>query len=177
MRAKLVILLVLAFFGNFAHAENGITFSRSLPRPWTLLSSQTIPGTNTVSHDSFTDNITVLRDTTNLTTMMISVAPAAAAQTTNNLALEAQNWLHSVLSRFGENLNLEFSRLEIKTENQQTFAEAAFRIQLQDATLFGISRYEIAKTNAIGWVAFGGSADIETNKTVLGIAASIRLRK
>ena len=177
MQTKLVIFLVLTFFSCFAQADNAITFSASLPKPWVLLSSQAIPGTNTETHDTFTANITVLQDTTNLTTMMISAAPVSASQLTNNLALEARNWVNSVLNRFSENHNLTITRLLIKNEDKKTFAETAFTIQLQDATLFGISRYSIINTNAVGWVAFGGSSAIETNKTVLNIAGSIRLRK
>jgi hypothetical protein len=177
MRPKFLIFLVLAFFAYFAHADNAITFSSGLPKPWVQLSSQTLPGTNTVTHETFGANITVLQDPSNLTTMMISVAPAAAAQTTNNLTVEAGNWVHSVLSRFGENLNFTISRLDIKTENKRTFAETAFTIQLQDASMFGISRYEIANTNVISWVAFGAKEGIETNKTVLKIAGSIRVRR
>ena len=177
MRLKILVFLALAFSGCFAHADNAITFSPGLPKPWVLLSSQLLPGTNTVTHDTFADNITVLRDTTNLTTMLISVAPAAAAQTTSNLTSDAGNWVHSVISRFGENLNVVISRLDLKTENKKTFAEEAFTIQLQDTSLFGICRYEIANSNAIRWVAFGADAGIETNKTVLKIAGSIRVRK
>jgi len=65
----------------------------------------------------------------------------------------------------------------VKNEDNKTFAETAFTIQLQDATLYGISRYSIVSTNAIGWVAFGRSDAIETNKVVLGIAGSVRIRK
>jgi len=43
--------------------------------------------------------------------------------------------------------------------------------------LFGISRYSTVETNAIGWVAFGRSNAIETNKVVLSIAESVRIRK
>jgi hypothetical protein len=177
MRPKFLIFLVLAFFAGFAHADNAITFSPGLPKPWVQLSSQLLPGTNIVTHETYGAHITVLRNTTNLTTMMISVTPATAAQTTNNLAQEAGNWVHSVLSRFGENLNFTISRLDIKTENKKTFAETAFTIQLQDTSMFGISRYEIANTNAIGWVAFGANTGIETDKTVLKIAGSIRVGK
>jgi len=178
MRMKLAIFLVLTFFACFAYADNVITFSPRLPRHWTLLSSQTIPGTNTETHGSFTDNRTVIQDTTsNMTTMMISVAPTTASQRTNNLALEARNWVDSVLNTFAENHNFAITRLVIKNEDQKTFAETAFTIQLQDATLYGISRYSMVNTNALGWVAFGRSNAIETNKIVLGIAASVRLRK
>src|SRR5438105_15678853 len=114
MRPKLLIFLALALFAGFAHADNAITFSAALPKPWVLLSSQLLPGTNTVTHETFGANITVLQDTTNLTTLLISVAPAAATQSTNNLTLEARGWIHSVLSRFGENLNLVISRLDLK---------------------------------------------------------------
>jgi len=177
MRPKFLIFLVLAFLACFAHADNAITFSPGLPKPWVQLSSQILPGTNIVTHETFGVNITVLQETKNLTTMMISVAPRAAAQTTNNLAQEAASWVHSVLSRFGENLNFTISKMDVKTENKKTFAETAFTIQLQDTSMFGLSRYEIANTNAIGWVAFGANTGIETNKTVLKIAGSIRVRK
>ena len=164
-------------FARFAHADNAIIFSPGLPRHWTLLSSQTLPGTNTNTHASFTVNRTVIQDTTNLTTMMISVTPASASQLTNNLALEARNWVDSVLNEFAENHNFGITRLVIKNEDNKTFAETAFTIQLQDATLFGISRYSMVDTNAVGWVAFGRSNAIETNKVVLGIAGSVRLKK
>lgn len=177
MRTKLVIFLVLTFFACFAQAENAISFSPGLPKHWTLLSSQTVPGTNPVTHESFTENRTVVQDTTNLTTLLISAAPATASQLTNNLAVEARNWVDSVLNTFAENHNFSITKLVLKNENQKTFAETAFTIQLQDATLFGISRYSFVNTNAIGWVAFGRSAAIETNKVVLGIAESVRLRK
>jgi len=177
MRSKILIFLALAFFTCFANADNAITFSPGLPKPWIVSSSQMVPGTNTVNGDTYAAQVTVLQDPTNLTMMLISVAPAAAVQTTNNLTLEARNWVHSVLSRFGETLRLTISRLELKTENKKTFAETAFTIQLQDTSFSGISRYEIANTNAIGWVAFGPNEGIETNKTVLKIAASIHLHK
>src|SRR4051812_39235713 len=105
MRPKFLIFIALISLGCLAHADNAITFYQGLPRPWALLSSQAIPGTNAVTHVSFNANVTVIQDKTNLTTMMISVAPVAA-QSTNDLTLEARNWVHSVLSRFGENLNL-----------------------------------------------------------------------
>jgi hypothetical protein len=177
MRPKFLISLAVAFLGCFAHADNAITFSPGLPKPWTLLSSQTIPGTNTDTHASFTANITVIQDPKNLTTMLISVAPASAAQMTNNLAADASTWVQGVLNRFGETGNITITKVEVQNENHQTFAETAFTIQLQDTSLYGISRYSIVKTNAIGWVAFGASNAIETNKTVLGIAGSIRIRK
>jgi hypothetical protein len=178
MLAKLSILLAVAFIAVFAHADNAITFSSKLPKNWVQLSSQTVPGTNTVTHDTYAADITVLQETTtNLTTMLISAAPAAAAQTTTNLSLEAANLIHSVLTRFGENVNFKISRLDLKTENKKTFAEAAFTVELQDTTLFGVARYEIVDKNAVGWVAFGANAGIETNKTVLGIAKSIKIRK
>ena len=178
MRTKLAIFLVLTFFARFVHADNAITFSPGLPRHWTQLSSQTIPGTNTETHASFSVNRTVVQDTTsNLTTMMISVTPATASQLTNNLAVEARNWVDAVLNEFAENHNFAVTRLVVKNEDQRTFAETAFTIQLQDATLYGISRYSMVNTNAVGWVAFGRSDAIETNKVVLGIAASVRIRK
>lgn len=177
MRTKLLVFLALMLFARFAHADNAITFSPPLPKPWTLLSSQSVPGTNTDTHESFTVNRTVVQDTTNLTTMMIFVAPATAAQLTNNLAVEARNWVDGVLNTFAENHNFAITRLVIKNEDKKTFAETAFTIQLQDATLFGISRYSMVNTNALGWVAFGRSDAIETNKVVLRIAGSVRVRK
>lgn len=175
---KLAIFLVVAFFARLAHADNAITFSHRLPRHWTQLSSQTIPGTNTDTHSSFTVNRTVLQDTTtNLTTLMISAAPATASQLTNNLAIEARNWVDGVLNEFAENHNFTITKLVVKNEENKTFAETAFTIQLQDATLYGISRYSLVSTNAVGWVAFGRSNSIETNKVVLGIAESVRIRK
>jgi len=174
---KLVFLIMLALVTRLAHADNAITFSGRLPKPWTLLSSQTIPGTNTETHESFTVNRTVLQDSTNLTTMMIFVAPATASQLTNNLALEARSWVNGVLNTFAENHNFAITRLVVKNEDKKTFAETAFTIQLQDATLYGISRYSMVDTNALGWVAFGRSNAIETNKIVLGIADSVRIRK
>jgi hypothetical protein len=176
MPKKLVIFLVVAFFAGFAHADNAITFH--LPRHWTLLSSQIVPGTNTDTHSSFSVNRTVLQDsTTNLTTMMIFAAPATVSQLTNNLAIEARNWVDGVLNEFAENHNFTITKLVVKNEDKKTFAETAFTIQLQDATLYGISRYSMVSTNAIGWVAFGRSTAIETNKVVLGIADSVRLQK
>jgi len=177
MRSKILIFLALAFFTCFAHADNAITFSPGLPKPWVLSSSQIVPGTNTITRNTYNAHVTVLQDPTNLTMMLISVAPAAAVKTTNNLTLEARNWVHSVLNRFGESLQVTISRLELKTENKKTFAETAFTIQLQDTSYFGISRYEIANTNAIGWVAFGPNSGIETNKIVLRIAGSVRVKK
>ena len=177
MRTKLAIFLAAAFLACFAHADNAIIFSSRLPKPWTLLSSQTLPGTNTDTHSSFTANRTVLQDTTNLTTMMIFVAPATPSQLTNNLAVEARNWVDGVLNTFAERRNFAITKLVVKNEESKTFAETAFTIQLQDATLFGISRYSMVETNALGWVAFGRSNAIETNKVVLGIAESVRIRK
>jgi len=174
---KSAIFLMLALFAAFAHADNAILFSPRLPKPWTVLSSQTVPGTNNETHESFTANRTVVQDATNLTMMMISVAPATPSQLTNNLALEARNWVDAVLNTFAENHNFAITRLVIKNEDKKTFAETAFTIQLQDATLFGISRYSTVETNAIGWVAFGRSNAIETNKVVLSIAESVRIRK
>jgi len=109
--------------------------------------------------------------------MMIFVAPATASQLTNNLALEARSWVNGVLNTFAENHNFAITRLVVKNEDKKTFAETAFTIQLQDATLYGISRYSMVDTNALGWVAFGRSNAIETNKIVLGIADSVRIRK
>ncbi len=177
MRTKFVIFLTLLFVAGLAHADNAITFSPPLPKPWTLLSSQTVPGTNTDTHESFTVNRTVVQNSTNLTTMMIFVAPATASQLTNNLALEARSWVDGVLNTFAENHNFAITRLVIRIEDKKTFAETAFTIQLQDATLFGISRYSMVNTNALGWVAFGRSDAIETNKVVLGIGESVRIRK
>ncbi len=178
MPTKLAVFLVVAFFARLARADNAITFSHSLPKHWTQLSSQTIPGTNPDTHSSFNGNITVLQDTTtNMTTMMISAIPATASQLTNNLATEARTWVNGVLNGFAENHNFTITKLVVKNEDNKTFAETAFTIQLQDATLYGISRYSIVSTDAIGWVAFGRSDAIETNKVVLGIAGSVRIRK
>lgn len=177
MRLKILIFLALAFLAGHAHADNAITFSPALPKPWVQLSSQLLPGTNTVTHETFGVNITVLQETTNLTTMLVSVAPRAASQTTNDLTVEARDWILSVLNRFNENLHVAISRSDLKTENKRTFAETAFTIQMQDTSLSGISRYEIANSNAIGWVAFGANPGIETNKMVMKIAGSIRVQK
>ena len=177
MRARFVIFLAVAFFAQFAPAQNAITFSPGLPKPWTQLSSQVIPGTNPITHDSITANITVVQDKTNLTTMLISVIPAASAEATNHLVADARDWIHGVLDGFAENHDYSISRLAVKTEDKKRFAETAFTVRLQDATLFGISRYAIVGTNAIGWVAFGRSTAIESNKVVLGIAASVKIKK
>ena len=177
MRAKILIFIVAAFLARLAHAENAITFSPALPKPWVELSSKTIPGTNPVTHNPLTANITVLQDTTNLTTMMVSVIPIASPEATNNLAIDARNWVQGVVNGFAENHNVGMTQSVVRTENKKTFAETAFTIQMQDGVLFGISRYSIVKTNAIGWVAFDRSSSIETNKTVLRIVKSVRVRK
>jgi hypothetical protein len=169
----------LACSARLAHADNAITFSPALPKAWRQLSSQAIPGTNPVTHDSLTANITVVQNTNNLTTLLISVIPIASPEATNNtnIAIDARNWIQGVLDGFAENHKADFSRFEIKTEKKQKFVEAAFRVQLQDAVLHGVSRYSISNTNAVGWVAFGGDPSVESNKTVFGIAASVKLRK
>src|ERR1700761_1520494 len=152
MRAKFLILVAVMFLLRGAHADNAITFSSALPKHWTQLSSQIIPGTNAVSHEAFNEHKTVLQDSTNLTTMMISVVPVPPQPATSDLALEAKSWVLSVLSRFGENGNIDITRSQVVKENKKTFAETAFSIELQDAKLWGISHYSIVNTNAIGWV-------------------------
>ena len=82
-----------------------------------------------------------------------------------------------MLNGFAENHQANFSKFEVKTEKNQKFVESAFAVQLQDTMIHGVSRYSILNTNAIGWVAFGRDATIESNKTVFGIAASVKLRK
>jgi hypothetical protein len=85
--------------------------------------------------------------------------------------------VQGVLNGFAEDHKADFTKFLLKTEKNQTFIESAFAVQLRDSILHGVSRYSIANTNAIGWVAFGADPSVESNKTVFGIAASVKLRK
>ncbi|HWC61708.1 MAG TPA: hypothetical protein VHC44_18610 [Verrucomicrobiae bacterium] len=178
MRAIFEGFLALTLFMPLAHAENAITFSPALPRPWTQVSSQIVPATNPISQSPLTTHITVVENATNLQSMMISVIPQVPADAaTNHLAVDASNWLRGVLNGIPENHATQVSKFAVKTEKKQQVMEASFTVQLRDAVLCGTSRYSISNTNAIGWVAFGPDPSIETNKVVLRIAASIRVRK
>ncbi len=177
MWLKSLIFLTLALLTQFAQADNAITFSPALPKPWTQVSSQTAQGTNPLSQSPLIAHLTVVQNTTNQQSMMISVIPLTSADATNHLADDAKNWLQSVLNGIRENHAAEISKFDVKTEKKQQVVETAFSIRLQDTVLCGISRYTIVKTNAIAWVAFGEDPSIETNKTVFGIAGSIRVRK
>ena len=177
MWLKSLIFLALALWAQFAQADNAITFSPALPKPWTQVSSQMAQGTNPLSQSPLIAHLTVVQNTTNQQSMMISVIPLTSADATNHIADDAKNWLQSVLNGIRENHAAQISKFEVKNEKKQPTVEAAFTIQLEDTVLCGISRYSISNTNAIAWVAFGGGPSIETNKVVLGIAASIRVRK
>jgi hypothetical protein len=176
MRAIFLSFPALALFASLAHAENAITFSPALPKPWAQISSQVVPGTNAVSQTPITANITVVQNTTNLQSMMISVIPLASPEATNHLADDARNWLQSILNGIHESHVVQVTQFEPKSGKKQQVVGAAFTLQLQDTMLCGISRYSIVKTNAIAWVAFGPDPSIESNKVVMGIAASIRVR-
>jgi len=176
MRLNFVILLALALLSPLARAENAITFSPALPKPWAEISSQVVPGKDPVSQRPLNAHLTVVQNKTNLHSMMISVIPLASAEATNHITEDAKNWLQSILNGMRENHAANISVFEIKNEKQPTVG-AFFTLQLDDSLLCGISRYRISDTNAIAWVAFDNDLSIETNKVVLGIGNSIRVRK
>jgi len=176
MRLNFVILLALALLAPLARGENAITFSPALPKPWTEISSQVVAGKNPVSQTPLNANITVILNKTNQHSMMISTIPLTSPDATNHLADDAKNWLVSVVNGMRENHAAQFAPFEIINEKKQATVKSSFVLQLDDSAMYGISRYWISKTNAIAWVAFGSDPSIETNKVVLGIGDSIRVR-
>jgi hypothetical protein len=176
MRLNFVILLALALVAPLVRAENAITFSPALPKPWKEISSQVVTGVNPISQSPVNAHITVIQNATNLHSMMISIIPLASPEATNNISQDAKNWLQSVLNGMNENHAANISLSEIKNAKEPTVG-AFFTLHLDDSALCGIFRYSISKTNAIAWVAFDNSPSIETNKVVLKIGDSIRARK
>src|SRR5438477_86358 len=102
MLAKSMIFLLLAFFARAAQAGEVITFSPALPKPWVQITSQAIAGTNAISQESILGHITVIQNSTNLQSMMISVIPVPRADANNSVETDARNWVQGVLDGFGE---------------------------------------------------------------------------
>lgn len=177
MRLNFVIFLALALLSPLAYAENAITFSPALPKPWTEISSQIATGINPVSQSPLNAHITVIQNKTNLHSMMISVIPLVSTNATNNLTQNAKVWLQSILNGMQENHAANISVFEFKNDKKQPTVGTFFTLHLDDSVLCGISRYWISETNAIAWVAFDSDPSIETNKVVLGIGESVRIRK